>query len=708
MKAKFNVFAQLVVVISISYSIQAQWVQTNGPIGGDISALAMKDTLIFAGTLRSGIAVSSDKGKSWKLRNNGLPGLNVSALAILNNSIYAAMDGSGIYRSMDNGLSWTQMNDGLTSMYVSIFASIGDTIFAGTNGGGIYYSDNKRVTWTQANNGLKDLHIRGGLIAKGTDLFTAPEDGVFKSTDRGASWIETDSGLTCKDIRALGVVGSDIWAGAYDGHGAFLSKDNGSYWSFCNNGLHSDTSYFGVTFSFFYSFSTMGNNIFAGTNSGIYRLTNNQASWKLVPSSNTFPLSGANTLLVNGLNLFVGYKDTIFLTADTGASWSQINISLKNVDIFTLAVSDKYIFAGTQGRGIFLSDNDGDSWTAANNGLSGRGLLINTIFPNNNNVFVGTYGAGIFLSKNNGVSWSPMNNGLNQYGLSVNAIAKIGTTIIIGTDNNSGGFYLSDDTGNSWKARHINISSISAVTSLAVNGNNIFAGTSTLGVFRSSDSGKAWVPDTIGLTSKNITSLLIKDSTIFAGTNTGGVFKSKINGSSWTAANNGLSDPYVTALTTVGDTIFLGTGYMSGGVYFSSNNGDSWVSMNDGMTNGQIYGLAVKGRNIFAGTLGNSVWRRSLNNLVSIKPYDSRIQNSWENIINLRNRILQYSLPKSCFISIRVYDIKGKLIYSVANNMQSAGLHSLSLSTMNFSSGSYIIEFDLGGYKTQKCIPVIR
>ena len=78
--------------------------------------------------------------------------------------------------------------------------------------------------------------------------------------------------------------------------------------------------------------------------------------------------------------------------------------------LMVFAVSGTNIFAGTQGppgvqgRGVFVSTNNGTSWTAVNSGLTNTD--VRALAVSGTNLFAGTGGGGVYLSTNNGTSWS--------------------------------------------------------------------------------------------------------------------------------------------------------------------------------------------------------------------------------------------------------------------------------------------------------------
>ncbi len=247
------------------------------------------------------------------------------------------------------------------------------------------------------------------------------------------------------------------------------------------------------------------------------------------------------------------------------AQWQQTNGPYGGY-VYALAVSGTNLFAGTSSGGVFLSTNNGTSWTAVNTGLTYTYVL--SLAVSGTNLFAGTDGGGVFLSTNNGTSWTAVNTGLTN------------TTV--------------------W--------------SLAISGTNLFAGTSSGGVFLSTNNGTSWTAVNTGLTNTYVYSLAVSGTNLFAGTDGGGVFLSTNNGTSWTAVNTGLTNLDVRSLAISGTNLFAGT--LGSGVFLSTNNGTSWTAVNTGLTYTYVFSLAVSGTNLFAGTDGGGVWRRPLAEMV--------------------------------------------------------------------------------------------
>jgi ligand-binding sensor domain-containing protein len=184
--------------------------------------------------------------------------------------------------------------------------------------------------------------------------------------------------------------------------------------------------------------------------------------------------------------------------------------------VFALAVSGSNLFAGTDG-GVFLSTNNGASWTAVNTGLTNTGVL--SLAVNGSNLFAGTFGGGVFRSTNNGASWTAVNTGLGNR--SIYALAVNGSNLFAGTHS---GVFLSANNGTSWATVNTGLPN-TEVYSLFVNGSNLFAGTDGSGMFLSTNNGTSWTAVNAGLTNAIVGSFAVSGSNLFTATDRGGVWR---------------------------------------------------------------------------------------------------------------------------------------------------------------------------------------
>ncbi|MBI4946227.1 MAG: T9SS type A sorting domain-containing protein [Bacteroidetes bacterium] len=297
----------------------------------------------------------------------------------------------------------------------------------------------------------------------------------------------------------------------------------------------------------------------------------------------------------------------------SNAQWQQTSLPSSST-VICFAVSGSNMYAGTKSNGIFLSTDNGNTWTAKNTGLTTTVNYVYALAISGNNIFAGTSAYGVFLSTDNGNNWTPINTGLTNK--AVHTLAVSGSNIFAGTTG--GGIFLSTNNGNNWTAMNNGLTS-TTVTSLTISGSNIFAGT-TGGIFLSTNNGGLW---TQILSGKSINTIAISGSNIFAGT-LNGVYLSTDNGNTWNWANGNLSQG-VTTFAFSGTNVFAGLtdGYTpgSGGVFLSTNNGNTWTAVNTGLTNTMILELVINGNYLFAGTQGAGAWKRLLSEIVGIEEH---------------------------------------------------------------------------------------
>ncbi len=290
---------------------------------------------------------------------------------------------------------WVQV-DG-PSEDVVCFAGKGTEIFVGTLGNGVYLSSNAGSNWTLANKGLTDFDVHS-LAVSGDNIFAGTDGGVFRSSDDGANWTVVNTGLTNTLIYALavssdGAGGSDLLAGTF-GDGVFRSTDNGGNWSQLFTGLGNKSVE---------CLAVAGNTIFVGTYlDGAWCSTDNGETFYNISSSGTYPdvYSMAVTISASsGISLFAGNENGVFLTTNSGSSWSNTGLSYVDPShmhlVSPLVISGATLFAGTNGGGVFMSTtNAGSSWDSVGSGMTDG--QITGLSAVGSNLFAGTLFNGLW------------------------------------------------------------------------------------------------------------------------------------------------------------------------------------------------------------------------------------------------------------------------------------------------------------------------
>ena len=126
-----------------------------------------------------------------------------------------------------------------------------------------------------------------------------------------------------------------------------------------------------------------------------------------------------NCLIVNGIYIFSGTTDGVFVSTDNALNWTEVSSGLTYTYILSMTSTEQNIFAGTDG-GVFISTNYGSSWTEANFGLTN--LDIWSLFYDGIKIYAGNWYGGLFASTNNGTNWYNYSTGLPDIGVSSYAV----------------------------------------------------------------------------------------------------------------------------------------------------------------------------------------------------------------------------------------------------------------------------------------------
>lgn len=326
------------------------------------------------------------------------------------------------------------------------------------------------------------------------------------------------------------------------------------------------------------------------------------------------------------------------------------------------------ILAGTSAGGIYLSINNGSSWTQVSYPAPGYRTVQVVGFNSSGDFLAGIHDGGLYLSTNNGSNWNRVDSGWvegNSYSLVINSSGNIFAGV-------EGGVFLSTNSG--WNWTRTALTGV-LVLSVAINApGNIFAGEYRVGVYLSTDDGNSWTQTS--LDSMLVYALAINSSgEVFAGTTAG-----------WNVANGG-------------------------GVYHSTNNGGSWTEENNGLTNTAVYSLVIDASGyIFAGT-GGGVFR-SINSTTDVKtqltiPKEFALLQNYPNPFN-PSTLISYQLPTNGFVTLEVYDVLGSEVRTLVNDRQTAGTHSVKFNAGNLSSGVYFYRIAAGNFIQTKKLMLLK
>ena len=273
--------------------------------------------------------------------------------------------------------------------------------------------------------------------------------------------------------------------------------------------------------------------------------------------------------------------------------------------------------------------------------------------------------------------------------------------VFAGTDS---GFFRSTDNGDSWTTVYTGLTR-PYVSAIAINtSGHIFAGTGD-GIFHSTDNGDGWTAVYTPSAYTYFNFLAINASGhVFAATTRDGIFRSTDNGDSWTAVNTGLTNLFVSSLAiNASGHIFAATG---DGIFRSIDNGDSWTAIITGLTNLYVLSLAIDPSGyVFAGTDGSGVFR-SRESTTAVRensgemPTSVLLEQNYPNPFNPSTTI-EFALPKSSFVTLKIYNTLGAEIATLVSEKLPAGRHQRVWEASGLASGVYLYRIAAGDPSTR-------
>ncbi|MCD9017932.1 MBG domain-containing protein [Parachryseolinea silvisoli] len=280
------------------------------------------------------------------------------------------------------------------------------------------------------------------------------------------------------------------------------STDNGDTWEVMNNGLEEAPQVRDFA-------ENSKGELFAATSSGIYKMIPGAKpgvfSWQKKPYSSQYG-SFIFTLCTDKLGtMYAGTGRGIYRSDDGGETWQVSALAEEANSIFSIATSaNGDVYAGTSDDGLYINyadDGQPDTWKPLAEEIMGGTQARKVSILNSNQVFVSISGDGVYYSENN-TDWEKLVSGSSHGGTQYDPIEH---EYVVSSFN---GLWTSSDT-KPYSFTQTGIPQSIGFITARHSTVSVIAETNT--VFTSPDQGTSWTP-VIGNSEGIITSYETKDN----------------------------------------------------------------------------------------------------------------------------------------------------------------------------------------------------
>ncbi|MBC7234479.1 MAG: hypothetical protein H5T69_01450 [Chloroflexi bacterium] len=304
----------------------------------------------------------------------------------------------------------------------------------------------------------------------------------------------------------------------------------------------------------------------AATGCGIFYSDDGGASWRQNLTGLTTPLLSALAVSPTGA-LFAGaLSGELFSSFDYGRTWEAGLIPEELRAMVTALVAspnfrrDGTCFAATDGGGVLVTRNSGQSWEDSSFGLGSASVLALTSSPDwsAREIMFAATTEGVFVSRNGGRAWRETELMLSDDVVDILAVSPAfeqDNTVYAGTE--SGQLYVSHNAGRTWDLLQERLGE-GPVNALWLapdfhESGHMLAGVGPL-ILVSTDRGASWAVS--ARMPGAVLTLVGNQEVILAGLHDAGVYQSTDRGATWRSSSQGLAARGFARLLAVGDTLY--------------------------------------------------------------------------------------------------------------------------------------------------------
>jgi photosystem II stability/assembly factor-like uncharacterized protein len=712
---KSTMSIMIIIALSSICLPQNHWEKTNGPTGGFMrSVVKGPDNKVICGSQDGRIFYSEDNGEIWNQAETVLGSQIVDFVYCDDGSILAAtVDLGGVFRSTDGGQTWFSGALRNEEVWALEKDPLGQLYAGSRTNGHIWKSTDNGYSWSLKNSNSTQgyRYVNDILYNPVTNtLFAAYSRYMYRSKDLGENWEFLSNGIGEADwiwSIACDNAGSTYAGSDEQGGAIYLSTDNGDSWT------NMDTSHtFGDVINVsLYDMLAVEDILLVATRAGVAKSSDMGQSWVFITNGFTYPFvidfaydSTSNTIYA--ANQFGG----IFISNDYGDSWqlksTGINASLNFQISFD---TNETLYSASVRNGIQRSSDYGDSWELVVNGITN--FTHQSVFATKDGYVITGTQDGYFISTDRGDNWQ------RGTGFESTTIFRIEEDL----EGNwyfaiwGGVFYRSTDKGISWLNKINEFVYSIAVDSLG----NMFAGTNSGRIYKSTDNGESWFYSDNGLTTgSTIMDIAVSPSgrVIYAGTYGNGIFKSENEGENWVDVSlGGLEQKEVHSIAIRNDKEIFASIFDEDEIYYSSSAGGEWLLVSEGMYDVETWDFVVDSNGYVYASTNEGVWKTKTNTVITgindevnnDMPETFHLSQNYPNPFNPTTTI-KYQIPGLSFVTLKVYDVLGNEIATLANEEKPAGSYEVEFNANGLPSGIYFYRIQADFFVETKKMILIK
>ncbi len=252
-------------------------------------------------------------------------------------------------------------------------------------------------------------------------------------------------------------VGDTLYAGT--DFGAYKTTNNGNTWITINNGFN--------TYRKIYDFTYSEGKLWSGNDgSGLYFSLNYGENWIREYSASftrVYSVAAANQYVLASNGTYVYY------TTNLGTNWIIMDGGTEPWGEGGIVIDNSFVYSADF-EGVYVSFLGGTSWTRINGNLAGNSKDVDEIRFANNKLYIATKG-GVWSSSNNGTTWENLNPSWTN--TSLWALSVTNSNIFVATNNSK--IYLSTNNGTNWSDISAGLPANIGIDEITCNSTHAFA-----------------------------------------------------------------------------------------------------------------------------------------------------------------------------------------------------------------------------------------